>query len=357
MVGQVTLTRERSEVSFTVWRLAPLTWAATETMPRPCWRVSSETDRQSIRFHPIRDGALYILGSINLDIVTRVAALPRAGETVAALRTHEFPGGKGANQAVAAARMGAKVRLIAALGRDEAGEDLKTFMSGVGVDTEQVAVLHGEATGRAFICVEAGGENTIVVDGGANLALRPEHLPPVASLEHAVRLAQLETPLETVAAFFRAGSGSGLRMLNAAPARLKARDLFNLVDILILNETELQTFAELKTTPKSQAQIVAAARSLLVRPTQSVVVTLGAAGCLIVTLDAAQPIAGHAVSVVDTTGAGDCFCGVLAARLAEGDTLAEAAAMANAAAALAVGKAGAAISAPTRAELEAFLAG
>jgi len=109
--------------------------------------------------------------------------------------------------------------------------------------------------------------------------------------------------------------------------------------------------------PESQSEIIAAARSLLVRPGQSVVVTLGAAGCLVVKRDTAQPIAGRKGSVVDTTGAGDCFCGVLAARLAEGDTLAEAARMANAAGALAVGKAGAAVSAPTRAELEAFLVG
>jgi ribokinase len=299
---------------------------------------------------------LYILGSINLDIVTQVSALPRAGETVVAVRTDEFPGGKGANQAVAAARMGMKVRLVGAMGRDKAGEDLRTFLSREGVDTEWVASRDGQATGRAFICVEDGGENTIVVDGGANLALRPDHLPPAVSMANAVRLAQLETPIETVTAFFQGGRGKGLRLLNAAPARLEARDIFDLVDVLILNETELQTFAGLKATPGSQAQIVAAARSLLGQPTQSVVVTLGVAGCLVVTRDAAEPLAGREVAVVDTTGAGDCFCGVLAARLAEGGSLAEAAAMANAAGALAVGKAGAAVSAPTRAELETFLA-
>jgi ribokinase len=300
---------------------------------------------------------LYILGSINLDIVTQVAALPRPGETVVALRTDEFPGGKGANQAMAAARMGVRSRLIGALGRDGAGEYLRTFLSGEGVDTEHVASLSGETTGRAFICVEAGGENTIVVDGGANLALRPGHLPAAATLANAVRLAQLETPVETVAAFFQGGDAAGLRLLNAAPARLYARGVFDLVDILILNETELQVFAELETPPDSQARTVTAARSLMARPDQCLIVTLGAEGCLIVTPDAAQAITGRKVSVVDTTGAGDCFCGVLAARLAAGDTLAEAAAMANAAGALAVGKVGAAVSAPTRAELDAFVAG
>jgi ribokinase len=299
---------------------------------------------------------LHILGSINLDVVTQVANLPRAGETVVALRTDEFPGGKGANQAVAAARMGGEVRLIGAIGGDKAGKDLRTFLSGEGVDTERVAALDSEVTGRAFICVEGGGQNTIVVDGGANLALRPAHLPPAVVIAEAVRLAQLETPMETVAAFLQNGVGTGLRLLNAAPARLEARGLFQIVDILVLNETELQTFAELKATPEGQAEIVAAATSLLAWPGQSIVVTLGAAGCLIVSQGEARPIAGRKVSVVDTTGAGDCFCGVLAARLAEGATLDDAAAMANAAAALAVGKAGAAVSAPTRAELDAFVA-
>jgi len=303
----------------------------------------------------MRLSPLHILGSINLDVVTQVATLPRPGETVTAVRTDEFPGGKGANQAVAAARMGMKVRLVGALGRDKAGEDLRTFLSGEGVYTEWVASRDGQATGRAFICVEGGGENTIVVDGGANLALRPEHLPPAASMADAVRLAQLETPVATIAAFFQGDGERGLRLLNAAPALLEARELFDRVDIIILNETELQTFAALKATPESQSQSVAAARSLLSRSDQSVLVTLGAAGCLIVTPEAAQAIPGRKVPVVDTTGAGDCFCGVLAARLAEGAALAEAAAMANAAAALAVGKPGAAVSAPTRAELDAFL--
>jgi len=299
---------------------------------------------------------LYILGSINLDIVTQVSALPRAGETVVALRTDEFPGGKGANQAVAAARIGIEARLIGALGRDKAAHDLVAFLSDVGVNANDLVQLGDQPTGRAFICVETGGENTIVVDGGANLALRPGHLPPLAAMAKSVRLAQLETPLETVAAFLGAGGGTRLRLLNAAPARVEARGLFELLDVLILNETELQTFAALRATPVSQAEIVAAARSLLVRPGQSAVVTLGEAGCLILTREGARAIPGYAVSVVDTTGAGDCFCGVLAARLAEGAPLAKAAEMANAAAALTVGKSGAAVSAPTRMELEAFLA-
>ncbi len=299
---------------------------------------------------------VHVLGSINLDVVTQVAMLPRPGETVAGLRTDEGPGGKGANQAVAAARIGAEVRLIAALGRDEPGRRLKAFLSDAGVDTEALIEIEGRSTGRAFICVDARGENLIVVDGGANLALGPEHLPTAGSLATTVLLAQLETPLETVAAFFeRVPVGAGLRILNPAPAHLAAKSLFDLVDILILNETELESFAALKTTPKDQADVVGAARTLLSRPDQSVIVTLGAAGSLLVTQTGAHMIAGRKVAAVDTTGAGDCFCGVLAAFLAEGAALADAVVQTNAAAALSVCKAGAAVAMPTRAELDAFV--
>ena len=144
-----------------------------------------------------------ILGSVNLDVVTQVVKLPRAGETVGGFGSAEIPGGKGANQAVAAARMGAEVRLIAALGCDGPGQDLKAFLSGADIDTQNLIELEGCSTGRAFIFVDADGENFIVVIGGANLQLRPEHLPTAGVVNNAVRLAQLETPLETLAA--RAG--------------------------------------------------------------------------------------------------------------------------------------------------------
>jgi ribokinase len=298
--------------------------------------------------------SVWILGSINLDIVTQVATLPRPGETVAGFRTDEIPGGKGANQAVATARMGGEVRLIAALGRDDYGRDLKTFLSGAGVKTEHLVEVEGQSTGRAFICVEVSGENLIVVNGGANLALRPEHLP-IGSMENSVLLAQLETPLETVSAFFQRGSrDTSLRLLNAAPAHPAAKSLFDSIDILILNETELQSLAGLKKPPRRRTQLVDAARSLMPRPDQSAIVTLGAAGSLLVTPTDARMIEGRKVPAVDTTGAGDCFCGVLAAFLAEGAALPDAVARANAAAALSVCKTGAAVSMPYRAELDAF---
>lgn len=297
-----------------------------------------------------------VLGSINLDVVFRVERLPRPGETVASLRVEEFPGGKGGNQAVASAKMGAATTLIAALGRDAAATGLKRFLTGAGVDLSSVAEIADRPTGRAFISVDAKGENAIVVDAGANAALTPAHLAPEAMAGRRVFLAQLETPIETLAAFYAsAPARAGLKLLNAAPAIRAAETLFPLIDILIVNETELAAYAQLARVPVGLEAISTAARRLMVRADQAVVVTLGAAGAALITATDAAAIAGRSVTVADTTGAGDCFCGVLAARLGEGADLPDAMADANAAAALAVCRAGAATSAPTRLELDAFM--
>jgi len=297
-----------------------------------------------------------VLGSVNLDIVFQVERLPRPGETVASLRVDEFPGGKGGNQAVAAARMGAPTTLIAALGRDEAAAGLKRFLADAGVDLSSVVDIEDRPTGRAFISVDAKGENVIVVDAGANGALEPHHLPQHAMAAHTVFLAQLETPLDTLAAFYGGDAAkTGRTLLNAAPAIRGAERLFPLIDVLIVNETELAAYANLDHDPVGLDAVVKAARGLMVRADQTVVVTLGAAGVALITQSEAAVIPGRKVKVVDTTGAGDCFCGVLAALLSEGAAMPDALARANAAAALAVGRAGAATSAPTRAELNAFL--
>ena len=299
-----------------------------------------------------------VLGSVNLDVVFRVAALPRPGETVSSLGVQEFPGGKGGNQAVAAARMGAPTSLIAALGQDEAATGLKRFLSEAGVDLSAAVEMAAHPTGQAFICVDDRGENAIVVDAGANGALSADHLKPEMLASHGVFLAQLETPLATLAAFFGSDAAkAGLKLLNAAPAISGAEALFPLIDILIVNETELASYAKLEREPVDLAGISGAARRLLSRAGQCVVVTLGAAGVALVTPEDAVSVPGRAVEVVDTTGAGDCFCGVLAALLSEAAALPDALANANAAAALAVGHAGAATSMPTRLELDAFLNG
>ena len=296
-----------------------------------------------------------VLGSLNLDIVCRVAELPRPGETVMGRSVDRIPGGKGANQAVAAARCGAPTRLIGAVGSDEAGETMLAAMAGAGVDTAGVARLSDQPTGQAFIWVSEAGENSIVVAGGANLAASAAMFGPAATAQCHVLLAQLETPAAAIETLFAAAPAGCLRLLNAAPALAEARRLFPLVDVLIVNETELAAYAGSPVRVDDPDAVAGAARRLISRPGQTVVVTLGKAGALAVDADAHRIVVGRPARVVDTTGAGDCFCGVLAARLAEGANLAEALQWANAAAALSTERPGATPSMPSRAEITAAL--
>ncbi len=299
-----------------------------------------------------------VIGSLNLDVVCRVERLPRPGETVAG------PGAssevcrerKGANQAVAAALCGARTMLIGAVGRDEAGGVMLAAMRNAAVDVGAVAELDDHPTGQAFIWVSAAGENSIVVAGGANLALAPRHMSAEAIAGCSVFLAQLETPVATIEALFAsAPAQAGLRILNAAPAIEEGRRLFALTDILVLNETELASYAATDAIPARLDDITAAARRLLARAGRTIIVTLGAAGAVAVDADGLLVAQGRPARVVDTTGAGDCFCGVLAARLAASETLEAALLWANAAAARSTERLGATPSMPTLADIEATL--
>ncbi len=297
-----------------------------------------------------------VLGSANLDIVLKVETLPLPGETVTATLAGDYLGGKGANQAIAAARMGVATALVGATGEDEAGAWMRRYLADSGVDIRNLARLSGHPSGRAYIMVSAAGENSILVVGGANLAMTADDAPDVAALEARVFVSQLETPIAVIAKTFSHPSAeAGVRILNAAPALPEGRALFDLVDILIVNETELMSYAGLATTDISPATLAEAGGRLIERPGQTVVVTLGAAGAALVRGDGVRLIPGHAAPVVDTTGAGDCFCGVLAAELDRGSSVEDAVAFANAAAAVSVTRLGAAASSPTRAEVEAFL--
>jgi ribokinase len=297
-----------------------------------------------------------VVGSLNLDIVCRVAELPRPGETVSGLGVERLPGGKGANQAVAAALCGAPTRLIGAVGRDEAGAIMLAAMRAAGVDTSQVAELADHPTGQAFIWVSAAGENSIVVAGGANLALDTSDRDASVVAGCTVFLAQLETPVAAIEAVFAgAAARSATRILNAAPALEDGRRLFPSTDILIVNETELARYAGAAAVPEHLDDIASAARMLISRPGQTVIVTLGKAGVVAVDNEALTVVDGRPAAVVDTTGAGDCFCGVLAARLSAGEPLATAMIWANRAASLSTERLGAAPSMPTRIEIEAAL--
>jgi ribokinase len=300
-----------------------------------------------------------VLGSLNLDIVARVGALPKPGETVMALSIERLPGGKGANQAVAAARCGARTHLIGAVGHDEAGDAMLAAMRRAGVEFEQVLRLSDAPTGQAYVWVSDAGENSIVVAGGANLALTADMFDAEAAARSRVLLAQLETPIAAIEALFGGAPAAAgcLRLLNAAPASEAARRLFPLVDILIVNETELAAFAQSAAAPEALDDVVAVARRLVSRPDQTVVVTLGKAGAVAVGANGRTVIAGRPAKVIDTTGAGDCFCGVMAARFAEEADLGVAMQWANAAASLSTERPGAVPSMPTRDEIATAMRG
>jgi len=297
-----------------------------------------------------------VLGGVNLDHVARVAGLPRPGETVASRTLSQFPGGKGANQAVAAARLGAATRLLGAVGQDGAGDVMLDFLGGAGVDVAGVRRETDAPTGQAFITVDDAARNMIVVAAGAN-ALYGADAANAADLGGAgIILTQFEATLAAIETIFTRPEAAGaLKILNTAPALNEGAPLLALADILILNETELASFAGLDAEPADPDAAIAAARSLA-RPGQAVLATLGAAGAVAVRGDEVFRVTGLRQRAVDTTGAGDCFCGALAAALDRGLALAAAMAFANAAAALSVTRAGAAASMPLSAEVEALLA-
>ncbi len=298
-----------------------------------------------------------VLGSINLDIVASVDRLPQAGETVIAQRVELFPGGKGANQATAAARMGADTMMIGAVGADDSGARMRATLESVGVNTKHIKTLVSHPTGQAYINVAASGENSIVVAAGANHAVTPDLIATDALSGCKVFLAQLEVPLSTIEALFQSEPAQrGTTILNAAPAHAAAANIFPLASILVVNETELASYAGLKEIPTQSDAVIAAARRLICREGQTIVVTLGAQGAIAVNTAHDQIIPGRTSQVMDTTGAGDCFCGVLAATLAADRTLEQAMKLAVTAASLSVERAGASTSMPTRAEVESLMA-
>lgn len=286
-----------------------------------------------------------VLGSANLDVIAGVPSIPAPGETVLATDRQEQAGGKGLNQAVAVARAGARTRLLAAVGDDEAGRTLLEVAAEAGIDVSQVRRVAGPS-GTAWIMVRPDGENAIVVDGAANTtltSLTDDERATVADAE--VLVLQLETPLAAVAEAARIAHDAGVRVvLNAAPAQPLSDDLLDVVDVLVVNEHEARQLAA-EDDPE-------AAAAALLRHTSAVVVTLGADGVLLVDDAGARRLPGRSATVVDTTGAGDTFTGVLAASLARGDGLDAAAARAVVAGALAVETAGAVPSIPTAEQID-----
>lgn len=290
---------------------------------------------------------ILVAGSANLDFVVRASHIPGPGETVLGGAFQTFPGGKGANQAVACARAGGvPTRMLAAFGADAHALPLKASLADAGVRLHEVQVPR-QATGVAFICVSADGENAITVAPGANAHLRPEHLPALD--ETIYLLMQLEIPLDTVAAYARAARQRGVRVvLNAAPAQTLSPELLGLVDVLVVNQGELASLA-------GQDGTLAERMARIEVPT--LVVTLGPLGCCARHQGAFHLQAAFDVTPLDTTGAGDTFCGALVAAMARGADLPTALRLASAAGALACTRAGAQSSIPTADAVERLAAG
>jgi len=288
---------------------------------------------------------ILVAGSANLDFVVQASHIPAPGETVLGRGFKTYPGGKGANQAIASARAGAApTAMLLALGKDAFAAPLEASLKAAGVRMHIVRT-DDEPTGTAFICVADDAQNAITVAPGANGVLRDFHLPPLDGFTHL--LLQLETPLAAITAYARAARSRGLTVvLNAAPAQRLPKELLSLVDLLIVNEGELATVS-------AHSGTIAQCLERIEVP--CVVVTLGERGCRARIDGRVITQEGFAVEPVDTTAAGDTFCGVLVAALGRRLAFAGALREASAAAAIACTRRGAQSSIPTHAEVSTFL--
>ena len=301
-------------------------------------------------------GRILVVGSLNMDLVVSVQRHPEPGDTVLGGDLQTFPGGKGANQAAAAAQAGGDTAMLGLVGSDTYGSTLLESLAKAGVDAKAIEQTSGPS-GVALIAVDERGENTIIVSPGANGKLTPEHLSGV-SLESlfsgvALVLMQLEVPLESVQ---RVAAEARKRdvpvMLNAAPIQDLPDDLLANLSYLVLNEGEAAFLSDIDVSDEASAR--EAARVLRARGIDAVIVTLGAQGVVWSGDDEAH-LSAHQVEVADTTAAGDAFCGALAARLANAYTLQDALRFANAAGALAASKEGAQPSLPSAREVEKLM--
>jgi len=299
-------------------------------------------------------GRVFVAGSINMDVVATAERHPRLGETVAGREVLYFPGGKGANQAVAAAKLGAATTLVGRVGTDAFGRDLRAFLATQGVDLAFVQDTPEVHTGTAVITV-ANADNTIVVVPGANALVSAADVAVPSLARGDVAVSQFEIPLPAIGAFFKQARAAGATtILNPAPALAFDRGLLDLVDIFILNESELGFLAgtELRDTGDSTC-FIEAARSVQSSTDKTICVTLGKRGVVALVNGEPLVIPGRAVKALDATGAGDCFVGAVAAQLANGEPLRDALETANIAASICVQRMGAAPSMPTAAEVSA----
>lgn len=300
---------------------------------------------------------ILVVGSSNTDMIIKLNRIPKPGETILGGEFVMAAGGKGANQAVGAARAGGAVTFIARLGQDMFGDKALAGFIADGINVDHVVRDRTAPSGVALIFVARNGENSIAVASGANSRLVPADLTNArrAFQRSGIVVLQLETPLKTVAAAVRLAASSGARViLNPAPAQPLPNDLLRRVFLLTPNESEAQLLTGMPAN--NEAAAARAADALLARGVQNVIITLGARGAFVAGKQVRGLVPGFKVKPVDTTGAGDVFNGTLAVALSEGKSLMDAARFASAAAAISVTRLGAQTSAPTRKEIDRLLA-
>lgn len=301
--------------------------------------------------------SVLVIGSSNTDLIIKAERIPRPGETILGGEFVRAAGGKGANQAVAAARAGGAVTFIGRIGRDMNGDAALAGFVADGINVKHVIRDANTPSGVALIFVGKNGENSIAVAPGANDKLSPSDVRQAkGAFRHAgILLLQLETPLKTVAEAVALATAAGVRVvLNPAPARPIAAQLLKRIYLLTPNQSEAELLTGVAVT--NAAAAAKAADKLLARGVQNVVITMGSRGAFVAGPDVRQMIPGFKVNAVDATGAGDVFNGSLVVALAEGRTLLAAARFASAAAAISVTRFGAQPSAPTRKEIQVVLA-
>jgi ribokinase len=270
----------------------------------------------------MREESVLVIGSANMDLVVSAERFPKPGETILGNKFGMYPGGKGANQAVACAKLGMKTYFIGKMGNDIYKDRLIASMYNEGVDNSHLFIDENESTGIAIITVDCTGENEIIVVSGSNMKLTPEDIESKEKLFSRCRivLTQLETPIETVLKSALLAKEHGcLFLLNPAPARPLPMEILPLIDYLTPNETELQLLSNIKVTDDIKT-IEKAATALIDRGVKNVIVTLGDKGAMLANGNNIQTYPARKVNVLDSTAAGDAFNGAFACMLAKGES-------------------------------------
>lgn len=298
---------------------------------------------------------ILVIGSSNTDLVVNASKLPRPGETVLGGEFFVNPGGKGANQAVGAARAGKNVTFCCMTGKDDYGKAAKALFDKEGIDTSYIFSTPDKPSGVALITVDKNAENCIVVASGANLEIKPSDIDKIKDFkDYDIVLAQLEIPMATVQHIGELAKKNGVKfVLNPAPAQKLPASLLSCVDIITPNETEAEILTGIKVTDDNSA--VEAAKALCALGIKDVIITMGSRGALLYSGGKAEFVPAFKVKAVDTTAAGDIFNGALCVALSEGKTLREAIVFASAASSISVTRSGAQASAPYRKEIEKVL--